>query len=152
MSSRSVRHTPAASRPPDSRSTTSRSAGVSSSVASASFALFTELIACPAARSQGWTSGSIAPTRSTPAWRRRTNPERDTVRLSLGRARAARRRLLRLDFGQAPVESIPQLVGVVLVVRPALARDHDAGGRDAREASEADELPGHTHGCVGYGR
>ena len=66
-SSRSARHTPAVSSPPDSRSTTSRSAGASSSVASASLAPDTELIAWPAVRSHGWTSGSIAPTSSTPA-------------------------------------------------------------------------------------
>src|SRR5207253_2740689 len=35
---------------------------------------------CPAARSQGWISGSAAPTSSTPAWRRRT--EWGTPRLS----------------------------------------------------------------------
>src|SRR4051812_10804439 len=133
MSSRSARHTPAASRPPDSRSTTSRSAGVSSSVASASFAPETELIAWPAARSHGWTSGSIAPTSSTPAWRRRTNPERDTDRLSPGWGWAGRL-LLRPGVSEAPVQPLAQLVGLVLVLRAALARDDDAAGGDAREA------------------
>jgi hypothetical protein len=37
-------------------------------------------------------------------------------------------------------------------VRAALARDDDAGGGDARDAGQADELPGNTHLCVGYAR
>ena len=50
------------------------------------------------------------------------------------------------------MQPLAQLVGLVLVMRAALARDDDAGGGDAREAGQADELPGNTHRPVGYGR
>jgi hypothetical protein len=39
------------------------------------------------------------------------------------------------------MEPVTQLGRVVLAVSAALARDQDAGGRDACEACEADDLP-----------
>src|SRR4051794_34526238 len=72
--------------PSGSRSITTRSAGASSSTVSASPALRTERVGWPAARSQAGTWGSAAQTTSTPPWRRRTDPECSTARLS----RAAR--------------------------------------------------------------
>jgi hypothetical protein len=43
------------------------------------------------------------------------------------------------------MQALAQLVGLVLVVRAALARDDDAGGGDACETGQADEFPGDTH-------
>jgi len=50
------------------------------------------------------------------------------------------------------VQALAKLIGIVGAMRAALARDHDAGGRDACEAGKADQLPwdAHPH-CVGYG-
>jgi hypothetical protein len=46
------------------------------------------------------------------------------------------------------MQAVAQLVGVDVALGPAPARDDDAGGGDARQAGEADELPGHTgHGA-----
>ena len=43
------------------------------------------------------------------------------------------------------MEAGAQLVGVVVVVDPALASENDAGGGHAREAGHSEELPGHLH-------
>ena len=51
----------------------------------------------------------------------------------------------------AAVELVAQLVGVVFGVVAAVAGDdHAGGGRHAGDACEADNLPGHLHGCVSY--
>ena len=77
----------------------------------------------------------------------------------LPRARACRRRpaasgaasLSVGGVGDAAVEPVAQLVGVVFGVVAALAGDdHAGGGRHAGDACEADNLPGHLHGCVSY--
>src|SRR5918992_1256867 len=43
------------------------------------------------------------------------------------------------------VQPLAQLLRVVLALSAPLARDDHAGGRHAREAGEAEELPGHAH-------
>jgi hypothetical protein len=43
------------------------------------------------------------------------------------------------------VQPFAQLVGVVYAVCAALASDHDAGGRHARDTGESDDLPRRTH-------
>jgi hypothetical protein len=49
------------------------------------------------------------------------------------------------------VEPVAEFVGVVVVPGSALAGDEHAGGGDARESGDSDELPGYPHGAVGYG-
>ena len=43
------------------------------------------------------------------------------------------------------MQPFAQLVGVVLAVRPAFARDEDTGGRDTRKTGETDDLPRRSH-------
>ena len=59
---------------------------------------------------------------------------------------AGPRRRVAVDLGQAAVEPVAQLVGVVVLLGPALAGHDHAGGRHAGEAGDSDELPGHAHG------
>ena len=59
---------------------------------------------------------------------------------------AGPRRRVAVDLGQSAVEPVAQLVGVVVLLGPALAGNDHAGGRHAREAGDSDELPGHAHG------
>jgi hypothetical protein len=59
---------------------------------------------------------------------------------------------LGLDLGKALMQALAQLAGLVLAVRAALAHDDCAGGGDARETGQSDELPGDTHRAVGYAR
>jgi hypothetical protein len=56
-------------------------------------------------------------------------------------------------LGEAPVQAIAELVGVVGRMGAPLARDDGAGGGDAGEAREPDQLPRRSaHPRVGYGR
>jgi hypothetical protein len=52
---------------------------------------------------------------------------------------------LRLDFGQPLMEPLAQLVRVVLAMGPPPADDDRAGGGDARETGQPDQLPGDAH-------
>ena len=62
-----------------------------------------------------------------------------------------RQRLVALRGRDAAVELVAQLVGVVFGVVAAVAGDdHASGSRHAGDACEADNLPGHLHGCVSY--
>src|SRR4029079_14363291 len=47
----------------------------------------------------------------------------------------------RAGGGETGVELVAQLVGVVAMVRPALAVDGDTGGDDARQGGQAHDLP-----------
>ena len=49
------------------------------------------------------------------------------------------------DLGQPLVQPLAQFVGLVVALRPALARDDDAGGRHSGQAGEPDQLPGYAH-------
>ena len=50
------------------------------------------------------------------------------------------------------MQLVAQLVGVVVLVGAALACHDHAGRGHAREACHAEQLPGHVHRSVGYGR
>ena len=50
------------------------------------------------------------------------------------------------------MQPLAQLVGLVVGCGAPPAGDHDAGRGDARDAGEADELPGNPHPAVGDGR
>ncbi|MGA2013293.1 MAG: hypothetical protein ABSH51_22530 [Solirubrobacteraceae bacterium] len=62
----------------------------------------------------------------------------------LGRATGGCRGL-----GQAAVQTFAQLVGIVVLVRAALACDDDPGGGYARDSGDTDDLPSWLHGRVG---
>ena len=49
------------------------------------------------------------------------------------------------DLLEAPVQPLAQLVGLVFVLGPAPAGDDDARRGDARDAREAEDLPGDAH-------
>src|SRR4051794_10236938 len=49
-------------------------------------------------------------------------------------------------LGERAVQALAKLVGLVLVLGAATADDHDAGGRHAGHAGEAEELPARAHG------
>ena len=53
------------------------------------------------------------------------------------------------DLVEPAVQPLTELVGLIIVLRPTLASDHDAGRGHPGEASEPDQLPAHAHGCVG---
>ena len=55
------------------------------------------------------------------------------------------------DLAESLVEPLAELVRVVVLVCPALARDHDSGRGNAGDPCYPEELPRHPHGCVGYG-
>jgi len=57
-----------------------------------------------------------------------------------------------LDLGQPAVQARAQLVGRDVGLGAAVAHEHHAGGRDATEAGQADDLPGDPHRRVGYAR
>jgi hypothetical protein len=48
------------------------------------------------------------------------------------------------------MEPIAELVGVVLVLGPALASDDHTGSGDARDPGDSEELPWHPHRSVAY--
>ena len=49
------------------------------------------------------------------------------------------------------MQPLAQLLGVVLALRAAPARDDGARRGDAGQAGEADSFQGTAHPCVGYG-
>ena len=53
------------------------------------------------------------------------------------------------DLFEPAMKALTQLVGLIIVLRPTLASDHDAGRRHPGETSEPDQLPAHAHSCVG---
>ena len=67
-----------------------------------------------------------------------------TSRTSAAAARVLGR-LQRRHLGQPRPQPLAQLVGLVLHVRAALARDDDAGRGDAGHTGQADVLPGDAH-------
>jgi hypothetical protein len=55
------------------------------------------------------------------------------------------------DLLEPAVESVPQLLRLVVALGPAPAGDDYAGGRHPTKTSEPDHLPWHAHQSVGYG-
>jgi len=48
-------------------------------------------------------------------------------------------------LGEAAMEPLAKLVGLIVTLRATLARDHDAGRRDPGETRESDQFPAHAH-------
>jgi hypothetical protein len=53
------------------------------------------------------------------------------------------------DVVESAVKALTKLVRLIIVLRPALAGDHDTRRSHPGETGEPDQLPAHAHSCVG---
>jgi hypothetical protein len=53
------------------------------------------------------------------------------------------------DLVESAMKALTKLVGLIIVLRAALASDHDARRRHPGETGQPDQLPAHPHSCVG---
>ena len=53
------------------------------------------------------------------------------------------------DLVESAMKALTKLIGLIIVLRPALASNHDARRSHPGETSQPDQLPAHPHSCVG---
>jgi hypothetical protein len=53
------------------------------------------------------------------------------------------------DLVESAMKALTELVGLIVLLRPTLASDHDARRSHSGETSQSDQLPAHAHSCVG---
>jgi hypothetical protein len=53
------------------------------------------------------------------------------------------------DLIEPAMQALTELVGLIIVLRPTLASDHDPCRGHPGETSQPDQLPAHAHSCVG---